>query len=508
MDFVNGLKNYADREANFSLTENGAIALKSTKSPLLDLFGVLGGLRTKPELNVENMFKNALDEDRLLATKMMFYARNVRGGLGERKVFRTMLKFMGDNYPDVMASNIDLVGIFGRWDDLYALVGTKVEDFMWKFIGEQLREDLEDCRAGRSTSLMAKWLKSINTSSKESNRLGRLTASKLGLSLSEYRHELSFLRGYIRVTEVAMSKNAWAEIDYEAVPSLAMKNYRSAFGKHDGERFTAYIESVTKGEKKINASTLYPYDLLLAGKLSAVSSLRRTYGHFTINNDAVLEAQWKALPNYIEGDNNILVMGDTSGSMTSDGMKPLATSIGLSIYFAERNKGAFKDTFMTFSATPSVVRLNGSTLKEKIESIPSIVANTNLELAFDLILKIGVDNHLPADQMPKSLVIISDMQFDQATMQYVSYRTQLNSMSFYDSMVEKFEAKGYTMPNVVFWNVGSYSNTYTTDKNRKGVQIFSGFSQAIFKSVLASLGKTPYEAMLTTLNDPMYDVVK
>jgi type III secretion system FlhB-like substrate exporter len=451
------------------------------------------------------MFNTALDEDRLLATKMMFYARNVRGGLGERKVFRVMLKFMGDNYPEVMAKNMDLVGVFGRYDDLYALVGTKVEDQMWKYVGETLWSDFKACRENGSVTLLAKWLKSVNTSSKESNRLGRLTAQKLGVSLADYRKMLSYLRGYIRVTEVAMSKNNWSEINYEAVPSVAMKNYRSAFGKHDGDRFTAYIESVTKGEKKINASTLYPYDILIAGGFGNLGMFGNR--SFTIKNDAVLEAQWKALPNYIEGENNILVMGDTSGSMTSDGSKPLATSIGLSIYFAERNKGIFKDMFMTFSAKPSIVQLKGSTLREKVESIPSIVANTNLELAFDLILTTAVKNNVPVEQMPKSLVIISDMQFDEATSQY-SYRSQTNTMTFYESMVEKFENYGYPMPNVVFWNVGSYSNTYTTDKNRKGVQIFSGFSQAIFKSVLASLGKTPYEAMVATLNDPMYDVVQ
>lgn len=490
--FVIALK----QENNYTLTENGAVALKSTNSALVDLFGQIGAMRKRPDADIESAFSKAFAEDKLLATKMAFYARNVRGGLGERRTARIIFKFLAKLYPDVMKKNIQFLPLFGRYDDLYEFVGTPVENDMWRLIQEQWNLDIKNMKDNKPISLLAKWLKSVNTSSQESNKLGKLTAKNLGLSEKEYRKTLSVLRRYLDVTEVKMSHNQWSDINYAGVPSRAMSIYRNAFRRHDEERFNAYIESVSKGEAKINSSTLFPYDILEKMGLSTwYDSNYLTVDHY----DKVLEEQWKALPNYIEGENNVLIMADTSGSMEG---RPLATSVGLAIYFAERNKGVFKDVFMTFSSRPSFVQLKGNTLYEKIKCIPSIVENTNLEAAFKLILDTAIRNNLTAEDMPKSLVVISDMEFDSATNNY-----SRQNWTFYESMRQMYVDSGYEIPNVIFWNVDSRHDNFQVTSEYRGVQLASGQSPSVFKSILNNIGKTPYEAMLSVLSDPIYDCI-
>ena len=490
--FVSALK----QENNYTLTENGAVALKSTNSALVDLFGQIGAMRKRPDADIESAFSKAFAEDKLLATKMAFYARNVRGGLGERRTARIIFKFLAKLYPDVMKKNIQFLPLFGRYDDLYEFVGTPVENDMWRLIQEQWNLDIKNMKDNKPISLLAKWLKSVNTSSQESNKLGKLTAKNLGLSEKEYRKTLSVLRRYLDVTEVKMSHNQWSDINYAGIPSRAMSIYRNAFRKHDEDRFNAYIESVSKGEAKINSSTLFPYDILEKMGLSTWHD----GNYLTVDHyDKVLEEQWKALPNYIEGENNVLIMADTSGSMEG---RPLATSVGLAIYFAERNKGVFKDVFMTFSSRPSFVQLKGNTLYEKIKCIPSIVENTNLEAAFKLILDTAIRNNLTAEDMPKSLVVISDMEFDSATNNYSG-----QNWTFYESMRQMYVDSGYEMPNVIFWNVDSRHDNFQVTSEYRGVQLASGQSPSVFKSILNNIGKTPYEAMLSVLSDPIYDCI-
>jgi len=487
--FVNALK----KENNYTRTENNAVALKSTNSALVDLFGQIGSFRKRTDADIEAAFSKAFAEDKLLATKMVFYARNIRGGLGERRTARIIFKYLANLYPDIVRKNIQYIPLFGRVDDLYVFVGTSVEDSMWQLIKQQWNLDIENMNNNKPISLLGKWLKSVNTSSKESNNLGKLTAKKLGLSEKEYRKTLSALRKYLDVVEIKMSANQWNKINYAGVSSRAMSIYRNAFRKHDEDRFDAYIESVSKGEAKINASTLFPYDIiermgLDIGWYNSYLSVR--------NYDKVLEEQWKALPNYIEGENNVLVMADTSGSMQG---RPMATSVGLAIYFAERNHGVFKDVFMTFSSRPSFVQLKGDTLYDKIKCIPSIVANTDLEAAFKLILDTAIRNNLTAEDMPKSLVVISDMEVDSAT--------SGDHETFYESMVNMYRQHGYEMPNVIFWNVDSRHDHFQVTSEYKGVQLASGQSPSVFKSILNNIGKTPYEAMVDTLSNPMYDCI-
>lgn len=497
MTFANHAKSYG----NFTRTENNAVALKSTGNDLLDLFATVGALRNKDNAYVADKFQLAIAEDKLLATKLMFYARNVRGGLGERDTFRKMLASLARSNPEIVSKNLGLIPLFGRWDDLYTLVGTKNEAEMWEFIKKQITLDIIEMREGRPTSLCAKWLKSVNTSSKNSIILGKKTAEALGMTEREYRKTLSALRKHIDLVEVKMSSREWTSINYEAVPSRAMKTYRNAFKTHNPSAFDNFIEKVERGEAKIQASTLYPYDILMGAHLTSGWG-RGGYNHkFTIDADAVLEAQWKALPNYISGENNVLVMADTSGSMEAENGRPMATSIGLAVYFAERNKGAYKDLFMTFSEHPEFVNLKGTTLKSKIECIESIVANTNIEAAFDLILKVAVENNVSQEEMPKSLIIISDMHFDQATSR-TSHRE-----TFHETMKKKFGAHGYTMPTIIYWNVAQRDSAFQLSQDSTNAILVSGQSTATFKSILGNIGKSPFEFMKETLSDPIYNCV-
>lgn len=327
MNFADAMK----ETGKFTRTENGAVALNTTSNALLDLYGTIGALRDADENRINTLFAEAYKQDKLFATKILFYGRDVRGGLGERRVFRTILRWAADHTPEAIKPNLDLIGVFGRYDDLYSLIGTKLEDDMWAAMKKQFQEDLANLMQGNAISLLAKWIKTADASSEETRKLGILTAQKLGYPVYNFKRIVRKMRKQIDIVEAHMSRGEWDQIKYSAVPSRAMKIYRNAFLKHDKDGYEKYLSSVEKGEAKINASTLYPYDIV------------QNYLRGRRMEDRTLEAQWKALPNYVEQGINALVMADTSGSMSwSSNGRPLATSVGLAIYFAERNTGAYE----------------------------------------------------------------------------------------------------------------------------------------------------------------------
>lgn len=492
MNFIDAL----NQINNQTITTNGALALKSTSSDLVNLFGVVGALRSRTEVDIQTLFSNAFAEDRLLATKLLFYTRDIRGGLGEVRTFQIILEDIAKNHSDILIKNLKNIIEFGRWDDLFVLIGTDCEDAMWQFVSEQLKFDVQGCNNNQPISLLAKWLKSPKTSSKATSKLGRYTASKLKLTQKEYRLILSRLRSHLNIVESHMSANRWSNISYNSVPSKAMNIYRHTFEKHDTERFSTYIESVSNGEQKINASTLFPYDIVE----------KILYGH---ESNKVLEEQWKALPSYIDSSkqNDILIMADTSGSMNG---RPLATAIGLAIYFAEKNQGAYHNTFLTFSERPAFLQIKGDTLYEKIRMVSQAPwgMNTDFEKAMNLILDTAVLFKISPDNLPKSLVVISDMEFDNCTRTSVFRKGSNTPWTFHEHLREKFEACGYVMPNIIFWNVRSQKDTFHASCDFNGVQLVSGQSPSVFKTVLNNIGKTPWEAMVSTLNNSRYDCVE
>jgi hypothetical protein len=485
MDFADA----ARENARWTRTENDALALNGTGSALLDLFGTMGALREAEETRINRLFADAYRENPLLAVKIAFYGRDVRGGLGERRTFRTLMRHMAEYHPEALRPNLDLVGIYGRYDDLYTLVGTPLEADMWAAMKKQFEEDHTALEIPNGAiSLLAKWIKTADSSSAETRRLGILTALKLGYRVYDFKRIVRALRKKLGGIEALMSTGRWDEIRYPAVPSRAMLLYRKAFLRHDEERYNAYIDRAINGEETIHSGTLFPYDLV-----------EKVWADWweTPREDKVVEAQWRQLPNYVAPGTNALVIADTSGSMRG---RPMATSVGLAIYFAERNTGAYHNMWMSFSNNSRIHLLRGETLAQKIASLDmdAWAQNTNLRGAFERVLGIAIKHHVPEEEMPKSLIVISDMEID---------RCGDKSWTFHEQMEQRFREAGYNLPNVIFWNVNSRHDVFHSDAKRRGVQLVSGQSAATFKHVMDCVGLTPLEAMLKILNDERYAAI-
>ena len=476
------------KEANNTYTENGQRALNTTSNKCLDFFSVCGALRNTSDDRITRLFDDAYHEDALLATKILFYLRDVRGGLGERNTFRVLLKYAATNYPECIVNNIEYISDFGRFDDLYELVNTPLEDTMWTLVKNQLTADMENMAKEESVSLLAKWLKTADASSKNTRALGIYTAQKLGYSVYDYKRIVKALRKYIDVTEVKMSQNKWEDINYENVPSKAMTKYRGAFYRHDEDGFNTFLNKVATGEKKINASTLYPYDIIEKFTYYRMNGLDE-------NEKRVLNAQWDALPNYVEEGTNAIVMADTSGSMYG---RPLNVAISLAIYFAQRNTGAYHNLWMSFSRRPKFHEIRGSKLEQIMSSIDMSdwQMNTDLNQAMERILEVAIENHVAPEELPKSLIVVSDMEIDGCT-----------GKLFHDHLVDMYEKEGYVLPNIIFWNVNSRHDIFHADSNRPGVQLVSGCSPSVFSQVMRIVDMTPYESMLYILNDERYSVI-
>ena len=491
MNFANLLR----KEARFTRTENDAVALSTTGDACLDLFGTMGALREAEDVRIERLFADAYKEDALFATKLAFYGRDVRGGLGERRTFRVLLRYMAQYHPEALRANLDLVGVYGRYDDLYELTGTQLEDEMWAAMKLQFEEDRRNMAEGHAISLLAKWIKTADASSEKTRKMGILTAQKLGYSVYEFKRIVRQMRKHIGIVESLMSTGKWDEISYSAVPSRAMMIYRNAFRRHDEDRFDTYINRAVNGEEKINSATLYPYDIV-EKYLSFSWNIANV--QIPAEESKVLEAQWRALPEYVEEGTNALVMADVSGSMMG---RPMATSIGLALYFAEHNRGDYHNLFMTFSGDPEIVTVKGDTLQQKLGSIAKAKwgMNTDLYAAFRRILDLARQNHTPKADMVKTIIVISDMEIDCCGDR---------DWSFYDMMRAKYRMAGYEIPNVIFWNVNSRHDVFHADSNRKGVQLCSGQSAAVFKQMLACIGMTPLEAMKQVINSERYEAIR
>ncbi len=485
MDLLEALK----EESNNTYTENEALAYKTTLNKNLDYFASISLFKYDTQLGVDK-FKEAFLENPLLSMKSLFYTRNIRGlGQGLRAVTRSIYNWLAKEHTDIMRLNLELVGNFGRWDDYYAFVGTPLEEDAMNILSTQIKKDLNE----EHPSICAKWLASVNASNESTRALGKLTARYFGMSEKEYRKTLSYLRKKIDVVEKKMCAKEFSLINYEAVPSYAMINYRNAFAHHDKDRFSEYLEDVKTNKKKINSSTLYPYDIMRQGKLTP-------FGYYcSIDTDDTLEEAWKNLANYVEGETSTLVVADTSASMYGE---PLNVAISLALYFASRNKGIWKDKLITFSSVPSFVELDGcKTLAEMVRRIPAILDNTNVEAVFDLILYAALKHNVAPSDMVETIIIVSDMQFDRAN--------NHADNKYSDIIKNKYLNAGYKVPNLVFWNVNEkYNLLFHSKYNEAGVKLVSGFSPSLFKEVVTNIEANPYETMISILNNELFDCVK
>ena len=504
---LNGMKN----ATNYTYTENGALTHKTSMSGLLDLFGMGAAYRTRSNSDCIVLFQDAFKENPVYALKCLFYLRDVRGGQGERRFFRVVTKWLADHETAAMRRNLQYVPEFGRWDDLYVFVGTKLENEAFDFIKKQLLLDIE-CK---TPSLLAKWLKSENTSSKESRILADRTRQAFGMTHKQYRKTLSLLREHINIVERLMSAGKWDEIEFDKIPSRAGLIYRNAFARHDIERMKSEkqvrsYEDFMKDEKTtVNAKALYPYEVVSQAYNLTSSHSRWWNSPDTIDDvDSVqrnaINKYWDNLADYFNGCSlDALCMIDTSGSMWgNEASAPINVAISIGLYAAERARGPFAGHYISFSSRPQLIETKGIDFVDKVYRIykTNLCENTNIEAAFNMLLDTARRTHCSQEDLPKSIIIVSDMEFDSQRGYYGNHNNTLM-----ENIAHKWDMAGYKMPNLVYWNVQARHNNVPM-RVENGVTLVSGMSPVIFEQIMK--GKTAEDLMFDKLNEERYACIK
>jgi hypothetical protein len=464
MNFIDAL------QSEDTYTENGMVTNSSTLNECVNLFFTIGAMRKQDKERLISTFSKAFNENPLAALKILFWVRDVRGGAGERQIFRDIIKYLVENHPKVVQKNIQAIPYFGRWDDLSVLFGTELEaEATRMFVSGLIVEN----------GLCAKWIprkgvifnairKALNTTPKNLRKL---------------------LVGVSNTVEQKMCANQWTEIEYSKTPSLAMGRYTKAFAKHDKEGFNEYLEKLKKGETKVNAGAVYPYDIVQTMK----------QGSWELANE-----QWKSLPNFMEGTTErILPVVDVSGSMgsiVSGSISCLDVAVSLGLYISERNEGEFKDSFITFSEKPQLEKVSG-TLKERYYQMTASDwgMSTNLESVFELILNQAIKHSVSPEDMPSKILIMSDMEFNQAS---------THSESAIQMIRRMYDESGYSLPQVIFWNIQSRNKNFPVRHDESGTALISGLSPSIVKSVLGGKEMTPVSIMNETINSERYSIIE
>lgn len=511
MNFIDKLENTIDSHFNVSMTENGAVGYKTTYNPLLDMNFKVASYRNKSEKEILKDFTNCYIDDSITALKWLFYVRDIRNGLGERRLFRVILKDLATYEPQLVINLIPVISEYGRYDDLIYLLDSspRVQNAIISFIRERLNEDLKNMSEGASVSLLAKWMPSENASSTSTRHNAKILIAELQMTPKQYRKTLTTLRKYIGIVEQKMSANQWYDIDYEKVPSRANLVYNNAFLRNDTERRKQFLENLKKGICTINSSTLYPHDIVHR----YLTSVGWT-SYLNSKLDPTLEALWQNLPDTYDSDKSTIVVADGSGSMCcpvgNTRIRALDIANALAIYFAERCKGEFKDKYITFSSMPQLVDMSKcKSLREKLAKTLSHneVANTNIEAVFNLILETAISYNMTQADMPTNILIISDMEFDCATAPEWGHRFEAPNQHLFEMLSQKFADHGYKLPKLIFWNVNSRTNTIPVKQNELGVALVSGFSPNVAKMIMSN-ETDPYKILLEILNSKRYDAIE
>lgn len=466
---MNSLIKAIEHECNKTTTQNGENAHKSTMDSLVDLFYFIGGSRNNPDTMIP-LFRKAARDDLDTAVRCLLYARDVRGGMGEREAFRKVLHSLAMERPDIACDLIPKVIEVGRFDDLFALFGTLAEEYAIRYwVSEIVNGNV----------LAAKWAPRTRSANKE---YARKIIKVIGCDERAYR---LLLKQKSDTVEQLMSSKKWGEIEYEKLPSLASARLGQAFTKNDEVRYKKFVEKVSAGEAKVNAGAVYPYDVIKA---------------LRANNDALAQAQWDALKDYVADGVNFLPLVDTSGSMTigvSGTTTALDVAVSLGMYLAQRNKSRFRNTMITFTDQPSLVSVDGMGLKEAYHEVLRMDwgYNTNFRAVYELILTVAKQQRLTQDDMPDFLIVLSDMQFDEADSAF--------GETAYQQMKKSFETAGYKIPRMVFWNLNGTDNVPTT-KNDVATLV-SGFSPSVMKSVLSGKEVKPLETVLDLIMTERYN---
>ncbi len=486
-------------EANLTETENGAVTYMSTGSDCLDFFATAGAIRREPDEEIIARFIRAYTEDRVSAMKLLFFTRDVRNGLGERQVFRTVLRWLADSEPASVRKNIRYIPEFGRYDDLLCLLGTACESDMLEFVREKFYEDMRNLRDGGEVSLLGKWLPSVNTSSEETVACAKKIARALGLDSAGYRKALSALRARIDIIENRLREKDYT-FDYARQPSRAMFKYRAAFMRNDRERYTAFLEDVASGKTVLHAGNVAPYELVqpfINDRFYGEGGFMRAISE---DEKLTLNTTWESFPDY-GGSGNALAVIDTSGSMYEDMYPmPAAVALSLGLYFAEHNKGEFAGHFIEFSRDPQLIEIKGETFADRLRYAASFnqAANTDMEAVFELVLNAAVRNSVPQEELPERLIIISDMEFDSCV--------DNADQTVFENAAERYASYGYRLPQLVFWNVASRHRNQPVSGNEQGVILVSGATPILF-SMVAEGSATPHEFMMQVLNSERYSCI-
>ena len=509
--FMNGLKD----TTNFAYTENGAITHRTTKSNLLDMFAMGAAMRKRSDEDCIIMFRKAFAENPVYALKCLFYIRDVRGGQGERRFFKVCMKDLATQNTDAAKRNLKYVPEFGRWDDLYLFVGTPLEREAFKMMKDQLALDVS-CK---TPSLLAKWLKSENTSSQKSRELAQKTRIAFGMNHKQYRKTLAVLREKINIVERLMSENRWDEIEFDKIPSRAGMIYKNAFARHDVERMAAdknvqsYADFAKDETKKVNAKALYPYECV--AEAMKVMGRFNYYGKSADMDDTnrlMVNKYWDNLEDYFQkAVFNGMAIVDTSGSMCgSEASAPINVAISLGMYCAEKAQGPFANHFITFSSNPTFIEVEGVDFCDKVARMARADwgGSTNVEAAFDLMLNTAIRNNCSQSEIPENLIIISDMEFNEcatsgpiSTSRWGYGSRNVPNETLFETMAKKWRSHGYDMPKLVFWNVEARQNNIPM-KDEGYVSYVSGMSPTIFQQIMS--GKTGYDLMMEKLDTERY----
>ena len=497
MSYLEDLKT----EAEYTLTLNGAKTHGSTGNACLDFFAVSGGMRYRRPADQIRLFDRAYIETPDLAMKLLFHIRDIRGGMGERKLFRTLLRHVAFTWPDSAGKNVEYVAEFGRWDDVLCLLGTPSENWAVQAVRKQLEEDreaLERRVAGEENahiSLLAKWLPSDNASGTRTRQTARRLIKAMGMERKDYRRLVTALRARIGLVERQLTGKHPEKISYEAVPAQAMLKYRNAFMRHDSDRYTNYLRDVRGGVQHIHTGTLFPYEVLRPFFKGWYWSLSDPQGMNT------LELLWKYLPGGV-GNVNAISVVDTSGSMflRRGPLVPALVSQAMELYCAERCEGLFHNHMITFESTPHLVEIHGANLRDKLKYISTLPwgGSTNLEAVFDLILTTAVKGRVKQNELPQVIYIFSDMEFNCCM--------KNADQTVYESARERFEAAGYQMPAVVFHNVNSWQMQTPVKAHTRGTALSSGTSTCTMEQKFDG-NITPMGHMLRVLNSERYAMI-
>lgn len=455
-------------------TNNGMKTFESSLSNNVDLFFKIGSTRNG---DLSQMFAKALGEDDDLAIRNLLWSRDIRGGAGERATPQKLITWLLNNNRLAEAEAVmRLIPELGRWDDMFVYVDTPLESKAFDMIQNALRDQ---------NGLCAKWMPREATSNKDNHKIAVKLRKHLGLTPKQYRKSLVALTN---VVETKMCAKQWDLIDFSKLPSVASARYQTAFHKNASEAYTKYKEALVKGEAKVNASALFPHDVIRSLKADSHGV-----------NDTVVQAQWDALPDFTEG-RRILAMVDTSGSMettASGSISCLDVAVSLGLYLANKNQGAFHNIFLQFSSRAEIVRLTGESLRGHVRQFTPIVENTDVIKGFERILDVAVKGNVPVDEMPEYLMILSDMEFD--------YCAKYDD-SVMEAIKRRFYAAGYELPKIVFWNlsVQHTEGNVPVKFNETGVCLVSGFSPAILRSILSGKSITAESVMLEAIGKERY----